>query len=119
MNANKRKGTAAETAVLNFFKELFPEGRPMRVPLAGSNDMGDVILFHGTDLPIIIEVKSGATLNIPAWIRELEAELHNYQQFYELERLPEGYLFIKPKGVGVTNVKEYWVIQTAGRSFVK
>ena len=119
MNKNKAKGTAAETAVLNFFKEMYPETKPMRVPLAGNRDMGDIVLFHGTDFPMIIEVKSGAHLNIPEWLRQLETEVHNYQQFYELSLIPDGFLFIKPKGVGVTNVRDYWVIQRVGRSWSK
>ena len=117
MSKNKAKGTAAETAVVEYFKHYYPEAKPMRVPLAGSRDMGDVILFHGTDYPVIIEVKAAATYDIPAWLRELGRELHNYQQYYELEKLPEGFLFVKPKGVGVDNVECYWAIQYVGEVF--
>lgn len=112
MNKNKAKGTAAETAVVNFFKKHEPDTKPQRLPLAGNRDIGDVILFAGTDFPMIFEVKASAKYEIGKWLKELDVELHNAQQYFELGRLPEGYLIVKPKGVGVENVGKWWLIQT-------
>lgn len=111
MNKNKAKGTAAESALVNWFKEHEPATKPQRLPLAGNRDIGDVILFPGTDFPMIFEVKASTKYEIGKWLNELEVELHNAQQYFELSTLPEGYLVVKPKGVGIDNVGQWWLIQ--------
>lgn len=115
MNKNKAKGTAAETAVVNYLKKINPGAKPTRLPLAGNRDIGDVALWLGTESPVIFEVKSGSRLEIGKWLRELDQELHNAQQYFELERLPDGYLIIKPKGIGLERVEEWWIIERVGK----
>ena len=101
MNKNKRKGTAAETAFVRFMNE---NGFPLveRRALSGSQDRGDVAGIVGT----VIEIKSGANLAIPQWLKELEIEIINDGAY-------EGYLIVKPKGKG--KVEQWWVIQTVGQ----
>ena len=101
MNKNKRKGTAAETAFVRFMNE---NGFPLveRRALQGKADRGDISGLVG----VCIEIKSGARLSIPEWMKELEVEVVN-------DGASEGYLIIKPKGKG--KVEQWWVIQTTGQ----
>lgn len=98
MSRSKAKGTAAESTVVGYLKTNgWPHAE--RRALNGSKDRGDV-----AGVPcIVIEVKSGARLEIPAWMRETETERDNDHADY-------GLLVIKPKGVGVTRVAEWPVI---------
>lgn len=98
MNKAKRKGTAAETALVNYLNSVGIKCE--RRALAGQADRGDVAGIDNT----VIEVKAAATLSIPAWLRELDVEKIN-------ANAAVGYLIIKPKGVGVDNVGKWWVIQ--------
>lgn len=101
MNKNKRKGTAAETAFVKFMNE---NGFPLveRRALQGKADRGDISGLVG----VCIEIKSGARLSIPEWMKELEVEVVNDGAY-------EGYLIVKPKGKG--KVEQWWVIQTVGQ----
>lgn len=71
-NPSKRKGTAAETAVVEYLK-----GRGWihaeRRALAGSLDKGDVAGVVG----VCLEVKSCKTMDLAGWLREVEAEQAN------------------------------------------
>lgn len=72
MSASKRKGTAAETAVVNYLHE---HGYPCaeRRALAGINDRGDI-----AGIPdVCIEIKSCARTELAAWIDELSIEMIN------------------------------------------
>lgn len=101
MNKNKRKGTAAETAFVNYMND---NGYPAveRRALQGKADRGDISGLAG----IVIEIKSGSRLSIPEWLKELEVEMVN-------DGSTEGYLIIKPKGKG--KVEQWWVITTVGQ----
>jgi Holliday junction resolvase len=68
----KQKGTAAETAVVRYLREV---GWPYaeRLALSGNKDRGDV-----TGLPgIVVEVKACKTWDLAGWIKELQAEMKN------------------------------------------
>lgn len=96
MNKNKAKGTAAETAFVRYLQQV---GIPAeRRSLSGNKDKGDVSGIPG----VVIEIKSGHTLKIPQWLKELEAEMEN-------AKAEKGFLVIKPKGIG--KVEKWWVIQ--------
>lgn len=72
MNKSKRKGTAAETAVVTFLRErgaLHVERRA----LAGSTDKGDIAGVIGT----VIEVKDCARDELPTWLAEAAVEKSN------------------------------------------
>ena len=101
MNKNKRKGTAAETAFVNYMIDNGYVAVERRA-LQGKADRGDISGLPG----IVIEIKSGSRLAIPEWLKELEIEMVN-------DGSTEGYLIIKPKGKG--KVEQWWVIQTVGQ----
>ena len=72
MSKAKQKGTAAETAVVNWLKE---QGRKHveRRSLNGSFDRGDIAGIPG----VVIEVKNHAKMELAQWINELFVEMDN------------------------------------------
>lgn len=98
MSASRRKGTAAESAIVNYLRE---HGVPHaeRRALSGAKDRGDIAGIAG----VVVEVKSGARLELPAWLRETEAERVNDGAAY-------GLLVVKPRGVGTSRVSEWPVV---------
>lgn len=72
MSASKRKGTAAETAVVKYLQENgFPYAE--RRALHGTQDKGDITGCG----PIVFEIKNHKTLDLAGWVKELEAEIRN------------------------------------------
>ena len=104
MSTARRKGTAAETAVVDYLRD---NGVPHaeRRALNGANDRGDIAGIAG----VVLEVKSGARLELPAWMREAEVERMNDNAAY-------GLLIIKPKGVGTTRIGEWPVVMPLSRA---
>lgn len=98
MSAQRSKGTAAETAVVDYLRA---HGHPAaeRRALAGAKDRGDISGIPG----VVIEVKSAARLEIPAWLRETKAEQAN-------DGARIGLLVIKPRGIGNTRVGQWWAV---------
>lgn len=98
MTKARAKGTAAETALVNYLRF---QGWPYaeRRALSGSVDKGDITGTPG----VVWEVKAGTTLCIPQWLRETEQERIN-------ARGHVGVLVVKPKGVGVGNVDRWWSV---------
>ena len=107
MSKAKAKGTAAETALVNWLRDNGYEYAERRA-LTGRLDRGDIAGIPGR----VIEVKSGNKLEIPAWMKETEVERLNDGALH-------GYLVIKPKGLGSANVGSWWVIQTVEQVFGK
>lgn len=94
MSKSKQKGTAAETAVVNWLKEQGREHVERR-SLSGSNDRGDI-----AGIPVVvIEVKNHATMKLSEWLRELEVEIKN-------DNADTGVVIHKKKGT--TNVGEWY-----------
>jgi len=85
VNRNKAKGTAFETAVVNWLKPLFPHVE--RRTLSGSNDKGDIAGIVG----VCIEVKAQKDHNLSGWVQELETEMVN-------SNADIGFLVIKRRG---------------------
>ncbi len=98
MGAARAKGTAAETAVANYLKF---QGWPYaeRRALSGSVDRGDITGTPG----LVWEIKAGARLDVPGWLRETEVERVN-------AKAAHGILVVKPKGVGTGNVHQWWSV---------
>lgn len=72
MSKQRQKGTTAETAVVQFLEE---HGfKAMRNPLQGAKDKGDINLY---DVPVVIEVKNCAKMELAEWIKEAETERVN------------------------------------------
>lgn len=68
MSKEKAKGTAAETAVVNYLKQVFPHVE--RRTLNGKHDRGDVNLFPFTT----IEVKDQVRMQLSTWLDEATVE---------------------------------------------
>jgi hypothetical protein len=88
VNRSKAKGTAWETACVNWLSWFIAGVR--RKVLAGSADEGD--LTWGTER-VVIECKNVATLAVSKWIREAEAEALNAGAEY-------GVVLYKVRGKG-------------------
>ena len=72
MSKSKRKGTAAESAVVNYLRtQGFPQAE--RRALNGVLDRGDVAGVVGT----VIEVKNCARTELAAWLDEADTEADN------------------------------------------
>jgi hypothetical protein len=94
VSKSKQKGTAAETAVVNYLKS---RGRAHieRRSLNGSNDRGDIAGIPG----VVIEVKNHARMELSQWLSELEVEIGN-------DNANTGVVIHKKKGT--TNVGEWY-----------
>jgi hypothetical protein len=72
MSASKKKGTAAETAVVQFLRAAgFTQVE--RRTLGGTKDRGDIAGIPG----VVIEVKNCARQELGAWVAEAEIERGN------------------------------------------
>lgn len=72
MSASKRKGTAAETAVVGYLRATgFPHAE--RRALNGASDRGDIAGIPG----VVIEVKNTARIELAAHLDEALAERDN------------------------------------------
>lgn len=99
MSRSKQKGTLAETAVVSYFKQFW--NHVERRALAGINDKGDI-----SGIPkIAIEVKNQKSYKIHEWLKETKIEQKNADADF-------GVLIIKPNGVGVSNVDQWWAVLT-------
>ena len=98
MSKSKAKGTIAESALVKY---LLLQGFPgaERRALTGNNDQGDITGIPG----LVMEVKNQRTYHIPAWLDETEIETANAKADY-------GLLIIKPNGVGLGNVADWWAV---------
>jgi hypothetical protein len=86
MSKSKQKGTAAETAVVNW---LLSKGRKHveRRSLNGVNDRGDI-----AGVPrVVLEVKNCVKMELSAWLKELEVEMIN-------DKADTGVVIHKKKG---------------------
>ena len=97
MSKAKQKGTLAETAVADYLRQTFPAVE--RRALSGVNDKGDVAGVPGC----VIEVKNQRSYKIHEWMKETETERINAEADF-------GILVIKPNGVGVANVSQWWAV---------
>lgn len=97
MSKSKQKGTLAETAVADYFRQTFPAVE--RRALSGVNDKGDISNVPGC----VIEVKNQRSYKIHEWMKETDTERIN-------ARADIGVLVIKPNGVGVSKVNEWWAV---------
>lgn len=95
MSANRRKGTAAESALVDYLRTHGWKYAERRA-LTGSKDKGDVTGTPG----VVWEQKNAARICIPEWMRETETEREN-------AGADIGVLVIKPRGVGVTRVDQW------------
>lgn len=82
----KAKGRETENAFVVWMRSRWGKVVERR-RLTGSQDQGDI---SGWD-NVCVEVKSGASIDIPGWLRQLDAEKTNSHSEY-------GFVAVRPKG---------------------
>lgn len=99
-NPSGRKGYAGEAPVLDY---LLKQGfyRAFRRRTQGVMDKGDI---GGID-NVVIEIKNHGVYKFGAWMKELAQEKANAMAW-------TAALVVKPKGVGSTRVRDWWVVMT-------
>jgi Holliday junction resolvase len=98
MSKARQKGTAAETAVVKWLRANGWKDAD-RHPLRGQADQGDIKAINNT----VLEVKNHRSYQIPAWLREVEAEKQNAKAEF-------GAIIIKPNGIGLSSVGQWWAV---------
>lgn len=89
---NKRKGVETENSGVEHLRENgVPNAERRR--LTGRYDQGDVAGWSAPDgsKRVCVEIKSGATLKLNEWLRELDEEITN-------SRSEAGFVWVRPKG---------------------
>jgi len=69
VSASKRRGTAWESAVVDYLRSVGVAHAERRAP-AGSRDRGDIAGIPG----VVVECKSAARIDLAAWVDETERE---------------------------------------------
>jgi len=100
MSKARQKGTAAETAVVKWLRANGWKDAD-RHPLRGQADQGDIKAINNT----VLEVKNHRSYQIPAWLREVEAEKQNAKAEF-------GAIIIKPNGIGLSSVDQWWAVMS-------
>ena len=103
MNPSKQKGTAAETAVVDYLRANgWPHAE--RRTLAGAHDRGDIAGIPG----VVVEVKACRTFDLAGWVAEAHTEAEN-------AGMPLGVVWAKRRGK--SSPDEWYVVMT-GRDLV-
>jgi len=93
MNKSKQKGTAFETAVVDYVHGLMPDAIVVRQTMKGSKDEGDVAVYRD-GRKFIIECKNTATIDLAGAVDEAAIECTN-------AAADLGIAVIKRRGKGV------------------
>jgi hypothetical protein len=104
MSKSKQKGTSAESAFVKSERVLKSFPMVERRALSGVNDMGDVSGAPG----LVFEIKNHKSYKFPEWLKETEVERVNAKADY-------GVLIVKPNGVGLGSVSDWWAVMTVGQ----
>lgn len=103
MSASKRKGTAAESAVVQYLQAMgFAQAE--RRSLNGAKDRGDIAGLPG----VVIEVKNCARQELASWLQEAEVERDN-------DNASLGAVWHKRRGKGHA---ADWFVTMSGEQFV-
>jgi len=98
VNPGRQKGTAAETAVVEYLISAGYQNAERRA-LHGSNDRGDIAGIPG----VVIEVKSEKTYRLTNAVREAKEEMKNAKA--------ERYVAVlKPHGVGLGKGDQFFAV---------
>lgn len=99
--ANKRRGANFEIELADW---LLEQGlNAQRLPRAGRNDIGDVVLPTANDL-YVIEAKAprrDGKIDLSGWLREASVEAENYRIAKKLALAPTGIVVIKASNRGI------------------
>lgn len=105
MSRQKQKGTAFETAIVEYLQDKLCDETIERRALNGTCDRGDIsgVTFCGHRM--VLECKNEARMRLAEYVREAEAEAANDNAFY--------YAVIHKKhGTGIST------LQTVGQQYV-
>ncbi|MFJ8785006.1 hypothetical protein [Streptomyces sp. NPDC102476] len=103
MSASKRKGTAAESAVVQYLQAMgFAQAE--RRSLNGAKDRGDIAGLPG----VVIEVKNCARQELAGWVGEAEVERDN-------DNASLGVVWHKRRGKGHP---ADWFVTMSGEQFM-
>lgn len=102
MSASKRKGTAAETAIVNYLRTAGFTHVERRA-LNGNIDRGDIAGIPG----VVIEAKNCARQELAAWVAEAELERDN-------DRASLGVVWSKRRG---KSSPADWFVTMSGAQF--
>lgn len=105
MSKAKQKGTAFESAIVEYLQNSLCDETIERRALNGTCDRGDIsgVTFCGHRM--VLECKNESRMRLAEYVREAEAEAANDNAFY--------YVVIhKKRGVGISNAK------TIGQQYV-
>ena len=100
MSKQRQKGTRGETDRVNYFKARGWK-YATRIPTAGANDKGDLILDQA--VPVMIESKEVKAFTPSTFIAEMEAQIKNSKADF-------GCVVVKKKGT--TDVGKYYCLTT-------
>lgn len=103
-NPSKSKGTSAESAFCKDPKVLAHFPHIERRTLSGKYDEGDIAGMVG----LCVEIKNHKSYKIPQWLKETKVETENSEADY-------GLLVIKPNGVGLSSVQDWWCVMTVSQ----
>lgn len=101
MSAQRQKGTAAETAVVNYLRERGFVGAERRA-LKGGKDEGDITGLG----PVCVEVKNCKTMDLAGWVDEAMVEKAN-------ARAEIGAVWAKRRGKG--SPADWYVVMTGAQ----
>lgn len=96
----KAKGRETENLFVAYMQRVAGLVHLERRRLKGGKDEGDVTGWPG----VVVEVKSGASLSIPQWLRELDVEIVNAHA----DPVP-SFLVVRPKSK--RDPAGWWVIR--------
>lgn len=105
MSRQKQKGTAFESAIVEYLQNQLCDDTIERRALNGTCDRGDItgVAFCGQRM--VLECKNEKQMRLADYVREAETEAHNDSAFY--------YAVIhKKRGVGIST------LQTIGQQYV-
>jgi len=97
LSKQRAKGTAFESLVVAYLKEVWPAVE--RRALSGNLDKGDIAGIPG----VVLECKNHQSLSLPAWLAEAEVERVNADADY-------GFVVAKRRGKG--KAEEQYVVMT-------
>jgi Holliday junction resolvase len=102
---NKTKGTAFESSVVHWFRELGFKAERLR--LAGKDDEGDVVVVVAGET-FLFECKNTAKLELDNFWGQIEVEAANYAKKRKV-KVPLHYVLWKRRRKGINQT---WVIQS-------
>lgn len=99
----KAAGTAFETLITTYVRNVTGDESIERMPRKGRNDCGDVANVKVNGRKIALELKNCAKTDLPTWTKEAKEEAKNYGALAG---------FVVAKRRGTTDPSKQWVIAT-------